>query len=112
MARSRTAWFTSAAAGPGRRSAPEAGSPRLGDLGHLGYLLLILTGLVLALRRRWPVPVFIATALASLAYYTIGFSDGPGWIGLFVALYTLTAYGDGRRSPVIAGLGITVNVKC
>jgi signal transduction histidine kinase len=52
--------------------------------------------------------VFIMAALASLAYYTVGFSDGPGWIGLFVALYTLTAYGDGRRSPAIAGVGITV----
>jgi signal transduction histidine kinase len=59
-------------------------------------------------RRRWPVPVFLTAVLASLAYYTVGFSDGPGWIGLFVALYTLTAYGDGRRSPVIAGVGITV----
>jgi len=41
-------------------------------------------------------------------YYAIGFSDGPGWIGLFIALYTLTAYGDGRRSLAIAGIGITV----
>ena len=47
-------------------------------------------------------------ALASLVYYSLGFADGPGWIGLFVALYTLTAYGDGRRSLVIAGAGITV----
>ena len=45
---------------------------------------------------------------ASLAYFVVGFTDGPGWIGLFVALYTLTAYGDGRRSLVIAGAGITV----
>jgi signal transduction histidine kinase len=76
------------------------------DFGHLGYLLLIASGLVLAGRRRWPVPVFIATAAISLAFYAIGFSDGPGWIGLFVALYTLTAYGDGRRSLVVAGVGI------
>jgi signal transduction histidine kinase len=76
--------------------------------GNLGYVLLTVSGLVLALRRRWPVPVFITTALASLAYYAAGFTDGPGWIGLFVALYTLTAYGDGRRSLVLAGVGITV----
>jgi signal transduction histidine kinase len=87
---------------------PEIGSRPLTDLGYLGYVLLIVSGLVLAGRRRWPVPVFITAALASLAYYTIGFSDGPGWIGLFVALYTLTAYGDGRRSLAIAGGGITV----
>jgi signal transduction histidine kinase len=52
--------------------------------------------------------VFIATALASLVYFTAGFTDGPGWIGLFIALYTLTAYGDGRRSLVLAGAGIAV----
>jgi signal transduction histidine kinase len=86
----------------------EVGSRPLTDLGHLGYLLLIVSGMVLVVRRRWPVPVFITGALASLVYYTVGFSDGPGWIGLFVALYTLTAYGDGRRPPVIAGAGITV----
>jgi signal transduction histidine kinase len=86
----------------------EVGSRPLTDLGHLGYGLLIVSGLVLAVRRRWPAPVFITAAIASLAYYTVGFSDGPGWIGLFVALYTLTAYGDGRRSVAIAGVGITV----
>ncbi|MDZ5443404.1 sensor histidine kinase [Micromonospora sp. 4G57] len=86
----------------------EVGSRPLADLGHLGYVLLIVSGLVLAVRRRWPVPVFITAALASLVYFGVDFPDGPGWLGLFVALYTLTAYGDGRRSLVTAGVGITV----
>jgi signal transduction histidine kinase len=86
----------------------DVGSRPLTDFGYLGYVLLTVTGLVLALRRRWPAPVFIAAAIASLVYYAAGFTDGPGWIGLFVALYTLTAYGDGRRSLAIAGAGITV----
>ncbi|MGW5668363.1 sensor histidine kinase [Micromonospora sp. NPDC003776] len=86
----------------------EVGSRPLTDLGHLAYVLLAVSGLVLAVRRRWPVPVFLTTALVSLVYFTAGFPDGPGWIGLFVALYTLTAYGDGRRSVLIAGAGITV----
>ena len=55
-----------------------------------------------------PVPVFVASALISLVYYAADYSDGPVWIGLFVALYTLTAYGDGRRSLRIAGAGIAV----
>jgi signal transduction histidine kinase len=86
----------------------EVVSRPLTDLGHLGYVLLVGSGLVLAVRRRWPAPVFITVALASLAYFTIDFPDGPGWIALFVALYTMTAYGDGRRSLVIAGVGIAV----
>src|SRR5215470_10459251 len=61
-----------------------------------------------AVRRQWPIPVFLTAALASLVYYGLDFPDGPGWLGLFVALYTLTAYGDGRRSLVIAGVGIGV----
>jgi signal transduction histidine kinase len=80
----------------------------LAELGHLGYVLLIVSGAVVAGRRRFPVAVFAITALASATYYALDFPDGPGWLGLFVALYTLTAYGDGRRSLVIAGVGITV----
>jgi signal transduction histidine kinase len=87
---------------------PEVGSRPLTDLGYLGYLLLIVSGLMLAVRRRWPVLVFITATLASLLYFTIDFPDGPGFIGLLVALYTLTAYGDGRRSLAMAGVGITV----
>jgi signal transduction histidine kinase len=80
----------------------------LTDLGNLGYVLLILSGLVVAGRRRWPVPVFVTAAVASFVYYGLDFPDGPTWLGLFVALYTLTAYGDGRRSVRTAGLGIAV----
>ncbi|HEY5988245.1 MAG TPA: sensor histidine kinase [Streptosporangiaceae bacterium] len=87
---------------------PDVGSQPLTDFGNLGYVLLTVSGLALALRRWWPSPVFIMIALASLVYYAAGFSDGPGWIGLFVALYTLTTYGDGRRSLALAGVGITV----
>jgi signal transduction histidine kinase len=86
----------------------DVGSRPLTDFGYLGFVLLTGSGLVLAVRRRWPVAVFLTVAVASLVYYASGFSDGPGWIGLFVALYTLTAYGDGRTSLVIAGVGITV----
>jgi signal transduction histidine kinase len=87
---------------------PDVPVRPLTDFGNLGFILLIVSGLVLAVRRRWPAPVFITAALASLVYFALGFSDGPGWIGLFVALYTLTAYGDGRGSVALAGVGITV----
>lgn len=80
----------------------------LTHFGNLGYVLLTVSGLILAVRRRWPVPVFVTAALASLVYYGLDFPDGPGWLGLFVALYTLTAYGDGRRSLVVAGVGTTL----
>jgi signal transduction histidine kinase len=90
------------------RNAGEVVARPLTDLGYLGYVLLIVSGVAVVVRRRWPVPVFVITALASAVYYGVDFPDGPGWLGLFVALYTLAAYGDGRRSLVTAGVGITV----
>jgi signal transduction histidine kinase len=91
---------------------PESVLRPLADLGNLGYVLLIASGSVVAVRRRWPVAVFATTALASLAYYALDFPDGPGWLGLFVAVYTLTALGDGRRSLMTAGAGIAVLAAC
>ncbi|MFD1939667.1 sensor histidine kinase [Nonomuraea mangrovi] len=90
------------------RNTGEVVQRPLTDLGHLGFGLLIVSGVVVAVRRRWPVLVFVTAALASSVYYSLDFPDGPGWLGLFVALYTLTAYGDGRRSLVIAGVGTSV----
>ncbi|MDP9869242.1 sensor histidine kinase [Streptosporangium brasiliense] len=90
------------------RNTGEVVQRPLSDLGNLGYVLLIASGVVVAVRRRWPVPVFVTAALASLVYFGLDFPDGPGWLGLFVALYTLAAYGDGRRSLVIAGVGTSV----
>ena len=84
----------------------------LSAFGHLGYGLLIAGGAVVAVRRRWPAPVFVVSALASVAYYGLDFPDGPGWLGLFVSLYTLTALGDGRRSLVLAGVGGVVLAGC
>ncbi|MDR2984420.1 MAG: sensor histidine kinase [Nocardiopsaceae bacterium] len=87
----------------------NAGAPRpLTDFGNLGFALLVLTGLIIAVRRLWPVQVFAIAAAASFVSYGLDFPDGPGWLGLFVALYTLAANGDGRRSLWIAGAGIAV----
>ncbi|WP_169983695.1 sensor histidine kinase [Microbispora sp. H10836] len=90
------------------RTTGEVVQRPLTDLGNLGFALLALNGLILTVRRRWPVPVFVIAGLASLVYYGLDFPDGPGWLGLFVALYTLAAYGDGRRSLLIAGVGTAV----
>jgi signal transduction histidine kinase len=80
----------------------------LSDLGSLGYALLVVSGMALVVRRRWPCAVFFLTATASIVYYAVDFPDGPGWLALFVALYTLAAYGDGRRSLLVGGAGVVV----
>jgi signal transduction histidine kinase len=80
----------------------------LADPNDLGYLLLVVSGLVLVVRRRWPVAVFATTVACSVVYYTAGYPDGPGWVGLFVAIYTVTALGDGHRSLQIVAAGKVV----
>lgn len=82
--------------------------PAYTPVSGFGYVLLIASGLAVAARRRQPVAVFAVTAAASLIYFGLGFPDRLSYLGLFVALYTLAAYGDGKRSLLIAGAGITV----
>ncbi|MER7452619.1 sensor histidine kinase [Nocardia beijingensis] len=82
--------------------------PAYTPVSAFGYVLLIASGLAVAARRRQPVAVFAVTAAASLIYFGLGFPDRLSYLGLFVALYTLAAYGDGKRSLLIAGAGITV----
>lgn len=91
-----------------RRAAAESTvmARALSDYASSGYVLLAISGLVLMVRRRWPVEVFAVTAGVSLLYYGMDFPDGPGWVALFISLYTLTAYGDGLRSIKIATGGI------
>ena len=84
----------------------------LAEPANLGYLLLTVSGLVLVVRRRWPVAVFATTVACSVIYYTAGYPDGPGWVGLFVAIYTVAALGDGHRSLqiLVAGKALLITV--
>jgi signal transduction histidine kinase len=92
-----------------QRVATDQELANLDPLGSWAHsVLLLVSGLVLAVRRRWPTTVFAVVAAASLVYYSAGYPDGPGWVALFVALYTLTAYGDGRRSLRIVGGSLAV----
>jgi signal transduction histidine kinase len=91
-----------------RASSGQVAVRPLEEPGYLGYALLAAGGLVLVARRRQPVAVYAATVALNCAYYLIGYPDGAATFSVFVAIYTLTAYGDGRRSIVIAGAGKAV----
>ncbi|MBF6235919.1 sensor histidine kinase [Nocardia otitidiscaviarum] len=85
---------------------PLAPAARSAD--WIAYGLLVVSGMAVVARRRWPVPVFVVTALVCLIYFGLDYPDGFSCLGLFVALYTLAASGDGRRSLLLAGAGISV----
>ena len=91
-----------------RAAANQPAARPLAEPGDLGHLLLAAAGVALLARRRWPGGVFVATAGLSLAYCAAGYPDGPGMLGLLVAIYTAAVQGDGRRSPRLVAAGIAV----
>jgi signal transduction histidine kinase len=84
---------------------PSTQLGRLAEPLGLGWLLMGVSGLLLAGRRRRPVAVFGCVAALSVASSGAGYPEAPRWIALFLAMYSLTAYGDGRRSLRIAAAG-------
>lgn len=69
-----------------------------------GALLLVLSTLPVAWRRRSPLRVLAVVAVAAMAYEVAGFSSTTLPFGLMVALYTVAAYCDRRQSRLAGGL--------
>lgn len=82
--------------------------PAANPVSGVGYALLVVSGMAVAARRRWPVAVLVVTSAASLVYFEFGLPQRLSCLGLFVALYTVVAYGDGRRSLLIAAADTAV----
>ena len=94
--------------GTTRAAGNQPGARALADPDSLGYVLLAVGGLALVARRRWPVAVLATTVAANLVYYTARYPDGPGTTAVFVAIFTLAAQGDGRRSLRLVAAAIAV----
>jgi len=75
-------------------------------LDAVGQTLLILNGLALVGRRRWPLTTFVVCLALSGAYHTLGFPDGPADLGTVVALYTIASV----AGPVVSMLTFTATV--
>lgn len=87
---------------------PVPVEPASTPVSGIGYVLLFVSGVAVVARRQRPVAVFAITGVSSLIYFAFDFPDRASYLGLFVALYTVAAYGDGHRSLRIAGAGIAV----
>jgi signal transduction histidine kinase len=69
----------------------------------LSAVLAVAAALSLGLRRRYTVAVLAAVTGVLVAWFMIGYPNGPIWLPLVIALYTGTAYGH-RVAAVVAGL--------
>jgi signal transduction histidine kinase len=71
-----------------------------------GQTLLILNGLALVGRRRWPVATFAVCLALSGAYHVLMFPDGPADLGTVVALYTVASV----AGPAVSMAAFTATV--
>jgi signal transduction histidine kinase len=72
----------------------------------LGYSVVVLSGAALALRRRWPLPVFgVVTALLAL-YAARNYAGGPVYAAFGIALYSVAISTDRRRALLLGAAGV------
>ncbi|MFI1914469.1 sensor histidine kinase [Nocardia sp. NPDC020380] len=66
----------------------------LRELDPLGYALLVAGPLLLAVRHRYPVPVFYGTLTAAVAYLLVGYGYGPVFISLVIGFLSAALRGS------------------
>jgi signal transduction histidine kinase len=83
-----------------------------GDAGHdgevsdptvLGVVLCLVGTVPLAWRRRWPVAVLVSVAIPQFVLAAMD-ADGPGWLGVLIACYSLGAHRVGEHTAWIGGI--------
>jgi signal transduction histidine kinase len=80
------------------------GEPQFRDVDAIGYALTVVAAAALVGRRQWPVATFGITLLATLAYVGRNYSTGGISLALLVALSTLAAEGNHRRTAIAAAI--------
>jgi signal transduction histidine kinase len=82
-------------------SEPQSRSPDA-----LAYVLGVVIGAMLLVRRRWPLAVLIASAALLFLYYSLNYPGIPPAVALAVALYTAVVAGHLRWGWPIAAFFI------
>jgi signal transduction histidine kinase len=70
--------------------------------------LIVVAAGALAARRRYPVPVLLVVFGAVLAYFTIGYANGPIWLFLILAYVTAVLRGHRVAAAIVAVAGFLV----
>jgi signal transduction histidine kinase len=80
------------------------------DVPPLATVLLAVSGLALAGRRRWPIPVFAVVFAATFGYLLAGFHMGPIWLALIIAFLTVMVRGHRRVGAAFLVVGYAIAV--
>jgi signal transduction histidine kinase len=79
------------------------GAPDAGELDPPSITLLMMQTLLLVGRRLWPIPVFLATAAATILHASLAQGDSVNAsLGSLVALFTVAERADRRVSAALA----------
>ncbi|NMO49859.1 sensor histidine kinase [Actinoplanes sp. TBRC 11911] len=85
-----------------------ANQPGTLPLDGMAYALIAVASAVLALRRRWPVPVLAIVTTAVTVYLIRGYAYGPVLIVFLIAVYTVSARLPLRPAASLAGAVLIV----
>jgi signal transduction histidine kinase len=76
------------------------------------FLLIVAAGLVLAWRRRYPVPVLAASGVLVCVFTLLGYVNGSALLLPTVALYTAVAAVSARQAIAAAAITLGVLLGC
>jgi len=66
------------------------------------------SALILAARRRYPVPVLASVFAITLTYSVLGYLNGPIWLPLIIAYYTAVVCGHRLAAAITAVAGFAI----
>lgn len=70
--------------------------------------LIVVAAGALTWRRRYPVAVMLVALAATLAYFVIGYANGPIWLALIIAYFGAVLYGHRLAAIVTAIVGACI----
>jgi signal transduction histidine kinase len=94
----------------GEATNPVQGNPtlKLPPVPTWAYALVVVAGLALVFRRRWPLASFVAVLGFTLAYTVLGYDDGAPLLAVAVSLYALATCVKPRTTWVCLGIAVVL----